>query len=84
MNKFKEFWKSYIEVCKISNKWVVDHWIGYTILIVCTVAIEFTIIFWDEITDWFRSKFCKKRKVELEDEEWEEFEKDLMHEFNLD
>ena len=42
---FKEFWKSYFEVCKISGRWMREHWIGYIIFCIIGAAMSYGIIF---------------------------------------
>ena len=59
VKSFKEFWRSYWELCKTSQAWLKEHWVGYTILAGVTTAIGVLLVY---IPDWISKK---KRQKEL-------------------
>ena len=66
---FKEFWRSYWDLCKASLVWMKEHWIGYIIL--CLVILTPYII-------WY---ICYSRKIDKEIEELRQKERDSMDNF---
>jgi hypothetical protein len=60
----KQAWKEYAEICKLSGKWIIKHWKGYTLfcIIYCVLVYGYYTRFYD-IKEWFKSKF---RKTEIE------------------
>ena len=59
VKSFKEFWRSYWELCKHSGEWMKKHWLGYTILAIVTATFGVLLVY---IPDWISKK---KRQKEL-------------------
>ena len=58
VKSFKEFWRSYWELCKTSQAWLKEHWVGYTILAAVTTAIGVLLVYIPDL-------LSKKRQKEL-------------------
>lgn len=63
---FKNFWKDYFELCKMTGEWYKKHWIGYLILIFIVWGIELGYIFKDDIIEKIKSKCNKKVTITIE------------------
>lgn len=64
MKAFKEFWKEYYELCKLSDKWCKKHWKGYIALSAVIVGAEFAWFYRDTIKDKFSNKIESKKSKE--------------------
>ena len=58
-------WKEYLEICKMSGKWMCEHWIGYSLFcIILTIISCLSVSYHDEITDFIKSIPEKFKKEE--------------------
>ena len=71
VKSWKEFWKSYWELCETSQAWLKEHWVGYTILAGVTTAISILLVY---IPDWISKKKRQKEPINELRKETEQME----------